>query len=282
MLKTYSFFIFIFLFSCQIKSKNNQNTITEIAYFHARNHAIKFFSNISNEPYNDQLYQQEKDSLLTLEKKLRKCYKGSKIQNIAKKGQINLQTLLKNEPNFGKMDGLTISKDSMNIFCTPQKIFNIIYKKNPIRLDKILSSNQFEKIINHVFAIDACYTNFYFTPLASSKNQKIYASIGNASQDIGLFEPNYIYIMILSDGFIYITEKQIVKPFNKIKKCAAIWEEFNHQIYSNDSMAIENKMQIENAVWKKYCDCFQIELKNEKQFKHLKIEMHKIVSSIFI
>ncbi len=281
-------FLFLNLFSCDSVDKSGQQTTNDREYLTTRNNYIRHFKNLVGKIVDDKLYEQDTDSLLVLEKKLRDILEGSRINNITQDGKINLKTLI-DGMGFGMLDGLMVNKDSLRIFCTSKYLFNEYFnqyfEKNKINKFDYRAIKNIEDIFNSVFYSDAHITNFTSIKTPVQNNIQGSGFVGVVAQCEGLFLPEYLYIFFVDDNFIYMTEERLKQPLRQIPKCKSIWDstylkaqEF-FEIYRasklNDTTAIHKQFQLEQLAWDKYCNCFQNELKYDNQFNSIMTQTNK-------
>jgi hypothetical protein len=300
----YTIFFSLLLQVCfaQNSLKNKQNssndtlsyekghpTIKELEYLKVRDSYIKHFKSIVIKDDNDKIDTQESDSLKDLEKRLRDILKDCRINNIAIDGEINLETLLAGL-GFRMLDGLNVTKDSIRIFCTSKSLFFDYFKKEKISQPDNLTTEDLENIFNSVFYSDARITNFSSGKIPAKNNIQVYGMVGMVAQDIGLFLPEFVYVFIADDNFIYMAEKHLNKPVKQIPKCKSIWDSINLesqkalQIYDDsqlqDTASFNKHVYLDELAFDKYCGCFQRELKKEIQYKEIQKQIEKIVQYI--
>ncbi|MBO0592886.1 hypothetical protein I2486_15890 [Cellulophaga sp. E16_2] len=134
----YIFIILLFLFISCNGQKNNTDTIKnseekqspttidgqnrlekELHYIKQRNSNVDYFK---NKEINDKIGHQMNDSILALEKLLKNILSTTRIPNLTKNGQINLQTFYP-EMGFGMLDGLWVEKEETMLLCISDYIF---------------------------------------------------------------------------------------------------------------------------------------------------------------
>ncbi len=297
--------ILLFLISCLNKTdKNKQSTINdqtniyakqssltdkELEYIKVRNGYVRYFDNVIKNNQNwTELYKQDTDSLLVLEKMLREILKNSQIESISSFGKINLETLTP-ELGAGMLDGLKLNNESKNIFVTSKALFLNYFKTQQINSIDNLNSKQLSNIFSALIS-DAHATVYYSEKLSSNKRQIIYGSIGKIAQDIGSFPPDNIFVLIESENFIYIIQEYFDKPINIITKCQTTYdiiynksqEYFDDYKASNleDKSAMEKKFKIEEIAWDKYCKCYQEYFKDDEQYKAFKKQIYKLIKHV--
>lgn len=296
--------IFI-LNSCSNKAnKNNVNTINEhtniyteqsnrsdkeLKYLKIRKDYVKYFNKISEDNQDwEKIYKQDSDSLIVLEKMLRDILKNSRIDSISKFGKINLETLTP-ELGSGMLDGLKLNNNSKITFVTSKALFFDYFKSEKINSINDLTSKQLSVIFSTLIS-DARVTVFYSEKLPSNKKQIIYGSVAAAAQDIGSFPPDNVFVLVASEDFIYIYQKYLDKPINVISKCQNVYDSiynisqkhFNKYKDSNleDKSTINSAHEIEGIAWDKYCECYQENFKNNKQYNAVKKRIEKLIENV--
>jgi hypothetical protein len=264
-------------------------TNKELEYLKVRNDYVQYFNRLSENNQNwTEIYKQDSDSLLVLEKMLREILIDSRIDSISNFGKINLETLTP-EMGSGMLDGLKMNKKSKNIFVTSKALFLDYFKSRQIHSTDILTSKQLSDIFSALIS-DARATVFYSEKLASNNGQIIYGSIGTIAQDIGSFPPDNVYVLVANHDFIYIIQKYSEKPINIISKCQTIYDSiynksekyFDEYQASNleDKSAIDKKFEVEEIAWDKYCECYQENFKNDKQYNTVQKQMEKLAKYV--
>lgn len=264
-------------------------TNKELEYLKVRNDHVRYFNKLSENNQNwTEIYKQDNDSLLVLEKMLREILIDSRIDSISKFGKINLETLTP-EMGSGMLDGLKMNKKSKNIFVTSKALFLDYFKSQQIHSTDNLTSKQLSDIFSALIS-DARATVFYSEKLASNNGQIIYGSIGTIAQDIGSFPPDNVYVLVANHDFIYIIQKYSEKPINIISKCQTIYDSiynksekyFDEYQASNleDKSAIDKKFEVEEIAWDKYCECYQENFKNDKQYNTVQKQMEKLAKYV--
>jgi hypothetical protein len=264
-------------------------TNKELEYLRVRNDYVRYFKDM-NENNRDftEIYKQDTDSLLVLEKMLREILKNSRIDSISKFGKINLETLTP-EMGSGMLDGLKLNNKSKNIFVTSKSLFLDYFKSQQIHSTDNLTSKQLSDIFSALI-FDARATVFYSEKLSSNNRKIIYGGIATIAQDIGSFPPDNVYVLVANDDFIYIIQKYSDKPINIISKCQTIYDSiynkseqyFDEYKASNlkDKSAIDKKFEIEEIAWDKYCECYQENFKNDKQYNTVQKQMEKLAKYV--
>lgn len=267
-------------------------TNKELEYLNVRDNYINYFKNISviNRDWT-KTDKQDKDSLLVLEKKLREVLKGSKIDSVVRYGKINLETL-QQDLGFGMLDGLVLNKyssNSLQIFVTSKELFFDYFKSKQINSIDNLTPRQLDDILTALVS-DAHSTVFYSEKISSTKSNQVYGGIETIAQDFGRFTPDIIFALISNGNYIYIIQKYLDKPINGMKDCQAIYD----SIYSNsekyfmtyqasnlqDTTAFNKKIQLEVTAWEKYCECYQKNFRNDKQFELILKQIKNMVQYI--
>ena len=116
----------------QEENKKNENK-KELNYIKRRNLNVEYFK---NKEFNDRTFKQNRDSLFALEKLLKNILISTKVNDINKKGKINLETFLP-ELGFGMLDGLTTYDKEVSILCTTNFIFSDFFIKQGYKIDNI-------------------------------------------------------------------------------------------------------------------------------------------------
>lgn len=258
-------------------------------YLKVRNDYVNYFTNISenNQDWTE-IYKRDTDSLLVLEKMLREILQNSSIDSISKFGKINLETLTP-EQGSGMLDGLKLNNNSKITFVTSKALFLDYFKSQDINSIDNLTSKQLSNIFSALIS-DARATVFYSEKFSSNKEQIIYGSIGTISQDIGSIPPDNIFVLVASEEYIYLIEKQTDKPLNILNRCQNIYESINNESQKyfeeykasklEDKSAINKKFEIEELAWDKYCECYQENFKNDKQYSAIKKHIENLIKYI--
>ncbi len=264
-------------------------TANELEYLKVRNSYIRYFKSVVINEDNNKVFKQESDSLIDLEKRLRIILKDCHINKISKDGKINLESLIE-EVGFGMLDGFTVTKDSMRIFCTSKHLFFDYFKKDKIYSVENVTVENIAEIFNSAYESDAHITNFSSYKIPAKIHIEAYGMVGGVGQDIGLFLPEYVYVFIADNNFIYMAEKQLKQPVKQIPKCKSIWEGIFSEsqkadsVYRisnlNDTASLNKSIYLEDLAFDKYCSCFQSELKNEKQFEEIQKQIEQMVQYI--
>ena len=268
---------------------SGQNLISQTAseqkYLKARDSYIKYFS---SKDWNDFFFEQEKDSLDDLEKKLRDVMKDSPIHNTTAK--INLETLFEGI-GFGMLDGLTFHNDSLRIFYTTKNLFMQYFHDRRLNKIDLLTPEELENIFQSTFYSDAALTNFTFLKISQAIDVQAYGMVGTVAQDIGPLLPQYILVFISKGNFIYMIEKDIKNQISEIPACKSVWEsnylksENNFKEYQQsnlkDTLAIKRDFNAEELAWDQYCECYRKKLSTTAQFIIIKKQMDTMVHYIF-
>ncbi len=284
----YLFLSLLFFSSCDLKEKKeglkaplsiNQNVDSikridqknrhkkELNYIKRRNSNLKFFK---NKEIDDKLYNQMYDSILVLEKQLKKILTNTRLKEINTSGKINLQTFSPNEMGYEMLDGLNIRKENTTILCTTNSIFFDFFKKQKkYELDN-LSESDLENIFYCAFVSGYSITNFSSFKIEGKENIKAYGMIALGAQDTGPFTPNTLYVFASVNDNIYIMDKSIKKEIKQTEACINIW---NSTYVSGDD-------QSEEKAWKKYCDCYRKNFKKDEQFVALKEDINDMLKLV--
>jgi len=244
----------------QEENKKNRHK-KELNYIKRRNLNVEYFK---DKEFNDNTFKQNGDSLFALEKLLKNILTPTKVNDINKKGKINLETFLP-ELGFGMLDGLTTYNDEVSIICTTSFIFSDFFVKQGYKFDNINKSN-IEDIFSYAFASNYAITSIHSYKINNTENVKAYGMISIDGQDIGPFKPNSLYALVLIKGNIYLIRKSIKKELQGIKKCESLWNNI-------DSRS-------EDKTWKSYCECYKKEFLKDEQFLSLKKEIEKMIEII--
>lgn len=269
--------------------KNNtdeQGISTELDYLKVRNSFVEYFENSSDTAQNwTEIYKQDTDSLLVLEKMLREMLKNSRIDSVVKFGKINLETLTP-ELGFGMLDGLALNSNSSKTVVTTKRLFLEYFKSQQINSTEKLTSKQLSGIFSSIFS-DVHATVFYSEPIFSYPESQVYGCIGTIAQDIGRFPPDHLFVMVANADFIYIFQKHLDKPIKEIGECQAVYDSiqiksekyFDDYTASNgtDKTALKKKFEVEETAWSKYCECYQERFKTDEQYESVQKQIEEIV-----
>ncbi len=216
---------------------------------------------------SDSLLNAERIALFQLELKLKEILKESRFKSI---GHNNLETLL-GFLGFGMMDGMSFRKDSsLQVFYTSKNLFQAyVGNKEPeIRFAK-MPPDTAAKIFMNAFHADAFVSNFSSVDLGIERGAQAFGLVGSVSQIEGPFTPQFVYVAVVKDRYVYLAELALSKPIEEIPKCRMIWEVAHRGRH-------EDTMQFDEQIFSKYCECYRTELKNTPQFKNLKQQMETI------
>ncbi|WP_298147513.1 hypothetical protein [Flavobacterium sp.] len=286
------------LFACSTKNDNNQDAISndvkllekEQEYLNVRNNFTRYFKKQfeSSTNISDEVLKQDSDSLLVLEKMLREILKDSPVKSVVKFGKINLETLIP-ELGFGNLDGLFFNTKSSRVFVTSKGLFFDYFKSQKITSVHNLSQAQLSTIFTSLIS-DASATVYYSESSSSDKSSQIYACLGLLGQDIGRFPPDNIFVFVVTEDYIYIVQKNPDKPINEISECMSVYdsmyaisqEQYEQYLASDltDKKASNKSIELEEAAWRDYCECYQKNFKVTQQYENFKKEVAKIVKYI--
>ncbi|AIZ43399.1 hypothetical protein [Cellulophaga baltica] len=233
----------------------------ELDYIKRRNLNVEYFK---NKEFNDRTFKENRDSLFALEKLLQHILIPTKVNDINKKGKINLETFLP-ELGFGMLDGLTTYNKEVSILCTTNFIFSDFFIKQEYKFDNITESN-IEDIFSYAFASGYVITSIHSYKINKTENVKAYGMISIDGQDIGPFKPNSLYALVIIEDNIYLISKSIKKELEGIEKCESFWNNVDSES--------------EDKTWENYCECYQREFTNNEQLLPLKNEIEKMVNLI--
>ncbi|HTA27783.1 MAG TPA: hypothetical protein VK809_08340 [Bacteroidia bacterium] len=269
--------------------KKGHQTANEREYLEIRDRYIKYFQSDAINEIDDKIAKQENDSLIELEKRLHGILNGCRLNSIAKEGKINLETLFR-EMGFGMLDGLVATKDSMRIFCTSRNLFFDYFKKEKIPPLDNLTTENLEDLFNSAYSIDAHITNFSSSKISANNNFQAYSMVGGFGQDVGPFLPDYIFVFLADNHFIYMAEKPLKEPVEQIPECKAIWDSINLESQKaiekydasqlKDTASFNQYEYLDELAFDEYCGCFQRELKKEIQFEAIQKELETMVKYI--
>ncbi|MBS1507137.1 MAG: hypothetical protein JSS79_10875 [Bacteroidetes bacterium] len=95
----------------------------------------------------------------------------------------------------------------------------------------------------------------------------------------GPFPPEHLYVFVSDDRFIYLAEIALKEPIKEIAKCKVVWDSINTMSEQNleayrashlkDTTSFNKGIELDEIAFKKYCECYHRELKNDKQFDSL-------------
>lgn len=248
--------------SQKIKEDDNINKREqELNYIKRRNSNIKHFK---NQEFNNRTYKEMNDSLFALEKLLKNILIPTKVKDINKKGEINLQTFLP-ELGFGMLDALTTYEKEVSILCTTSFIFSDFFKEQGYKIDNISETN-IEDIFSNAFAASYTITSIHSFKINEKENVNIYGIVSIDGQDIGPFKPNTLYALTVIEDNIYLIRKSISQELKELEKCMTIWN-------NTDGKS-------EDEIWKEYYDCYRKEFAHNEQFIPLKKEIEEMIKLI--
>ena len=212
---------------------------------------------------DDSLLNADRLAISELEGKLKNILKTSRFSN---KGEINLNTLL-GFLDFGLLDGLSFSKDSLRICYTSKNLFFKYFHKVENQFDR-LSPEVFENIFQSAYQFDAQVTNFSFLKIHSTDSIRAYGMVAGLSQISGDFTPQYIYVLVSMGNYVYIAEKELKEPVKKIPRCVSVW----------DSIISKQSQPVNDNTFNRYCDCYRRDLRNDNQFPAIQKQMELIAA----
>ena len=269
-----------------IELDSGSQTNKEFEYLKVRNDFVRYFEKINRNNYDwTEKYKKNKESLLVLEKMLREILKNSGIDSIVKYGKINLVNLIP-ELGFGMLDGLVLNNNSLQIFVTSKTLFFHYFKSQQINSIQNLTLKQLGGIFSALIS-DARATVFYSEQISSTKYSQVYGCIGIVAQDIGRFPPDNFFVLIENGDYIYIIQKHLNKPINEISECQAIYDSIYIKAQNyfyvyrasklKDKTALNKHFEMEKIAWNKYCECYQKNFKNDKQYDSVLKQIERIV-----
>ena len=259
--------------------RNKQLNDKEKEYIKVRDRNIDYLEKLRKSGKNDSLDKLDDNALSELELRLKEILKGSLFSG---KGKINLETL-QGYIGFGMLDGLSFQKDSMKFFYTTNNLFlEYFSKRKTVQIDN-LSPENFEDICSRAFIEDArayVYTNL---KIDSPKNTYAYGMIVGISQGFRHVLPEYLYVFVSVDNYIYMIEKHLKAPINEIPSCKSIYDSIYlkaqkyYEIYRSsnlqDTAAINMNFKMEDKAAVEYCNCYRKMLKNDAQFEGIKKQL---------
>jgi hypothetical protein len=238
----------------------------EMEYLDLRNNYIKYFKGVEDSIYTDKISKQENDSLQQLENKLKDILKECHIANISEEGGINLETLFEGTMGFGNLDGLRVYKDSMTFFCTSKKLFNLYFEKNKLNPFDNLSSNELTGIFQSAFISDAVLTDFTSFKMTAPKGFIAYGMLGDVAQDVGPILPYSLFVLVFTEGYVYMAEADVKFQIKGIPECKTIWDRISSKS--------------EDTAWDKYCKCYQKTFKMTGQFSKVQKRLEEMTMKI--
>ncbi len=275
----------LYLVSCNSEPENNQTKDTtinqnnyskdsiisrgtfltdkELEYIKTSDRYIEYFKHPTHNDFKIPIDQQEKDSLMALERLMKEILKDAHFID----GQINLETLFEEE-GFGRIDGLNMSKDSLNVFYTTKNLFFYYFMNDTINFLNQLNSRDLEKIFNGAFMTDAAIYNLTSLKFNTKSNIRAYGMAGVETNGDVVEPPNYIYVFLADDKYVYMVQKGINVKLTEIKECKAIYDSL---ISLNGDIS-----DVEQRAWNKHCECYQQKFKNESQYDYIKKQMEYI------
>lgn len=287
----------LLVFSCDKTQKdepgNNQLTAEEVDYLKARDSSIAQLGRATlqlQEPEQENNYDslvRENDAVLSdLEQRLRNILAGAPVKT---PGTISLMTLF-DEPGIGMLDGLIQWGDSSTrIFYTSKRLFYNYFKTTEAQFADSLK-NDIAGVFNSTFMADAGVTNFTTIRLPVANLDSAVAMVAVVAQDIGPFPPEYLYVFLSDDAYVYMAEQTLKEPINEIPSCRAEWERMEdeaqtyvekyHASNRADTAAWSEYMRREDLAWEAYVDCYRRELKSDPQFSDLKAKLEAMVAQL--
>ncbi|WP_324027843.1 hypothetical protein QSV08_07820 [Maribacter sp. BPC-D8] len=248
--------------SQKIKKNDNENKRKEeLTYVRKRNSTSEYFE---NKEFNDSIYDEMNDSILVLEKLLQHIILPTKVEDINKTGQINLETFLP-EIGFGMLDGLITYKEEVSLLCTTSFIFSDYFKDQGYKIDNI-SESEIEDIFSSAFASDYVITSIKTFKINVKENIQAYGMISLDGQDIGPFKPNALYALVSYEDNIYLINKSIKRELKGLEKCTTIG---NNEYEESEEKA-----------WKHYCECYEQQFSHNEQFLPLKKEIEEMIKLV--
>jgi hypothetical protein len=265
----------------QKTEKNNP----EKDYIKVRDNYLEYFKNIDFKK-DTYAYKKDQKALSYLENRLRDILKGSHPNNSSDSGKINLESLT-GDLGTGMLDGLKFEKDSFRFFYTTRTLFDIYFKtvlKNPI--DK-LTYRELEDIFNSTFYSDATVLNFSFLKMNSSNTNIAYGMFAMATQEIGPYLPDDLFVLKLDNNYVFMVEKRLNLQIVELPDCKHIWDSINllaekeFEKYKlsklKDKLALKKNFELDKLALNEYCNCYQRNLSNEKQFEEIKKNLEQLL-----
>ncbi|MDX2130026.1 MAG: hypothetical protein SFU91_13415 [Chloroherpetonaceae bacterium] len=173
---------------------------------------------------------------------------------------------------FGKLDGLVIDYKNSEIFITSKNLFYSHFKEKNINSIRNLFEEQLEAIFT-ALASDANAKIYFFEIDTSNSNHQIYRCIGGFTQDIDPFPPDYFFILVSRNDYVYVIMKKIDMQLDQLKESGEIYNSINA-----DSAVSEND-NVGEIAWSKYQKRFHVLFKTNEQFDSLQNELNLIISN---
>jgi hypothetical protein len=289
---------FALFICCQSNTKNNnesdivkKNDLTreESDYIQKRDEYIDQLQGIQKRksPTDsfDSLYNADGQAMKELEGKLKKILQASHFRA---NGDINLETLL-GYIGFGMLDGLRFNKDSTTrIFYTTKNLFFQYAKKGDEHSFDKWSANDFASVFNSAFQMDVHVDSYSFLKLPSTPNMASYGMLAMLSQMIGPFTPQHIYVLVSKDDFIYMAEITLKDPLDEIPQCKAEWDRIHTDSEKKledyrasdlkDTASFNQGIELDETAFKKYQECYNLELKRSGKFAAIQKQMELMAS----
>lgn len=284
------FFIALALFSsCNPNSKKNESeesvissdslTDKEAEYLKTRDAYIEQIGPFMQARI-DTLNQMDDRALLNLETRLKEILKDAKY---SVQGKNNLETLTP-MLGFGKLDGLTLEKDSMKIFYTSKNLFLNYFKEKKV---EVSIPESLDGIFQSAFASNWFILDFTHIKIPSPKGTVAYGMVGLGGQGIGPFPPDHLHALLSTDKYIYLIEKWFKNPINELPECKSEWETIHAEAEKlgeryrasnlEDTAAINKSFKLDEEAFNKYRECYQRGLPSDPQFEALKKQLESMV-----
>lgn len=261
----------------------------ELKYLKTRNNYTDYFKSIVSSTHSEsdwsKLDREMDSSFVVLEKMLRDIMKFAQISDISKTGKISLGSLLAGDLGFGSLDGLILNNDSSQIFITSKFLFNEYFKKEKLNPIDKLTPKQLDNILTSALGGgDARIETLFAEKKSSTKSSTVYLSIGGFGQESVPFMAKCIFVFALKEDYVYIIWK--LKPIAELQLCKSIYDkifsdsqkylEKYHASNLKDTTSLKKGFALQEEAQDKYCDCYQKNLKGDRQFENVEKQFKKI------
>jgi len=230
-------------------------------YLAARDgHIAKFTAVEDSGKFTDRTWRDVQRALQDLEKQLRGIIGPTVIKGFSTIGKINIDTLVRSDVGFGKLDALIYTsqsgaKDNKSLaYVTTSALFDQWLKDN---LDKwALTKSAVPKDAGAALTMDTFYTfaisadaavdKYAELPVARPANARsVFAMLAAVSQDDSPTTPKDLIVSVLHETRVFVATAPVATKIAPIPACQEIWkgaeekEEAAHKIYRDSNLQDE-------------------------------------------
>ena len=259
----------------------------EEEYFETRDNFIRQFSTASS--VDDKSDQKD---LSKLEKQLQLIIGPVDVAHFPKRGQINLETLEKDDGGFGQVDGLRFDSKHEQLFVTTAGLLNAYLQQNktlPTELEKLAKAEEFYSL---ALDWDEAVTHFAELPVTTTNDKSFaYAFLGLWAQEIGPFPPKHLFVFFANGDRVFAVSSEVQSNIDQIAECKDVWDGFKKKSDAafaayqgselKDEKATDDDMRrYEDEGFRAYCRCFEQRAKMDPFFKQLTKQAQTLVDTL--